>query len=245
MLAMSVFPSPLESFARVYVRESPDATSEECRDQAFETLRALIHGEITADSAAATLRATLGYDQPVQRILQILSVGPDPLPYSAAAGEARPGSQRMPVRPWTECEDHRLIAALHRHGLENWQAVADFVGNGRTRSQCAQRWNRGLNPDIFKGPWSPADEAKLADLVARLGEKAWKKISSHFSNRSDVQCRYHYQLLQRRSPRQARARTVPRPDAGAHLVFEELARPRDDDPFVPSLWMAMGDADQF
>jgi len=28
--------------------------------------------------------------------------------------------------------------------------VASFVGNGRTRAQCAQRWSRGLNPKICK-----------------------------------------------------------------------------------------------
>jgi hypothetical protein len=172
--------------------------------------------------------------------MQILRVTHDPLPFSPSPQDTRPGAQRQRARIWTESEDQRLIAGLHRYGLDNWPAIAEFVGNGRTRSQCAQRWNRGLNPDLCKGPWTGADEDKLESLVARYGEKSWKKVSSHFGNRSDVQCRYHYQQQQRNSLRRY-TRTgqnpYPEPDparmaAEARLVFEEFPEfgfQRDED----------------
>ena len=95
-------------------------------------------------------------------------------------------------------EDQRLLAGVWKFGLNNWPLVARFVGNGRTRNQCSQRWNRGLNPVLFKGPWTEEEDEKLVALVKEFGEKSWKRIASVLGNRSDVQCRYHFQQIQKK-----------------------------------------------
>lgn len=100
--------------------------------------------------------------------------------------------QRRKTRTWSSYEDQRLIAAVSRFGLDNWSHVATFVGNGRTRAQCAQRWNRGLDPRISRDHWSVEEENKLISLIVSKTGKGWTHIASEMGNRSDVQCRYHY-----------------------------------------------------
>ena len=101
-------------------------------------------------------------------------------------------TQRRKTRTWSSFEDQRLIAAVSRFGLDNWSHVASFVGNGRTRAQCAQRWNRGLDPRISRDHWSPEEEQKLLILIENKNGKGWTHIANEMGNRSDVQCRYHY-----------------------------------------------------
>ena len=104
-------------------------------------------------------------------------------------------SQRKKTRSWTEYEDQRLLAGIHKFGTDNWVSVASFVGNGRTRAQCSQRWTRGLDPRISKDKWSLEDEESLMRLVIQYGTKSWTRIAQEIGNRSDVQCRYHYKQM--------------------------------------------------
>jgi hypothetical protein len=104
---------------------------------------------------------------------------------------------RNKTRGWTIDEDNRLFAGIRRYGLESaWSTVAEFVGNGRTRSQCSQRWIRVLDPRISRSDWTDDEDRRLRDLVEVHGEKAWMKVGSLMGDRSDVQCRYRYLQLQ-------------------------------------------------
>jgi hypothetical protein len=98
---------------------------------------------------------------------------------------------------WSQTEDDRLIAGVHKYGLSRWIPVAKFVGNGRTRAQCNQRWNQTLNPQLKKTKWSDDEEKELGKLVCRYGLKSWTRIAHEMVTRSDVQCRYHWLQMQR------------------------------------------------
>lgn len=115
---------------------------------------------------------------------------------------------RKKTRSWTNEEDQRLLMGVHLYGLENWTLVAQFVGNGRTRSMCSQRWIRVLDPKISKNHWSEEEDQQLLQMIKLYGEKSWMKIATKLGNRSDVQCRYHYQQLQRDSKVSAQAQTA-------------------------------------
>lgn len=106
------------------------------------------------------------------------------------------GCRRKRVCPWTPLEDSLLTQAVKLYG-EQWTKISMFVGNGRTRSQCSQRWMRCLNPTISRDAWTPDEDALLLDRVSLEGTKAWAKIATAFPNRTDVQCRYRYYLLQK------------------------------------------------
>lgn len=99
---------------------------------------------------------------------------------------------------WRQEEDILLLAAIHRYGLGDWKSISHFVGNGRTRSQCSQRWGRALDPKIAKIPWSKEEDDNLLKLVQEFGPHTWAKIARNMSSRSDVQCRYRYIQLMKK-----------------------------------------------
>lgn len=106
-------------------------------------------------------------------------------------------SNRRKSHCWTPSEDERLLAGVHRYGIDNWSSVALFVGNSRTRSQCSQRWSRGIDPRLSKNLWTHEEETMLIQLVTVYGNKSWTQIANKLGNRSDVQCRYHYKQIHR------------------------------------------------
>jgi hypothetical protein len=145
-------------------------------------------------SIVKQLSVVIGHEvTSLHRISRILSISPDPLPDPAltATGE---GARKS--NPWSQVEDDRLLAGINKYGLTSWVSVAKFVGGGRSRAQCSQRWNRSLNPFIKKTQWSIVEEARLRELVMRFGFKAWTRIADEIGTRSDIQCRYHWSQMQ-------------------------------------------------
>lgn len=168
-------------------------------DQLAKVLESFLRGNTTFDVAKQFYLHVLGRADPIQHIKEIIQLTDDPIPpndneYSETEEDSHMRKKRS---TWTNYEDQRLIAGIYRYGLDNWPLVADFVGNNRTRAQCAQRWSRGLNPRICKKHWSPEEDAQLISLVKKYGEKSWTKIAQCLGNRSDVQCRYHYRQISR------------------------------------------------
>jgi hypothetical protein len=99
-------------------------------------------------------------------------------------------------------------------------SVAAFVGNSRTKSQCCQRWARGLDPNINKTKWTAEQDANLMMLVAVFGDKAWSRISAEIGNRCDIQCRYRYKQLLKdvRFPELQRRAADPGEDRRNHSI---------------------------
>jgi hypothetical protein len=188
--------SPLLNLARRYaLAASPNLLDSECTE-AVSILERYIKSEISFQSAAALYRAKFRTSAPVDRIREILEVSPESLPSHGCFSTVF----RRKNQQWSPIEDTRLLSAIHRFGTDNWNLVAQFVGNNRTRSQCSQRWQRGLDPRISRSRWTPEEEAKLLQLVEKHGQKSWIRISATLGNRSDVQCRYRYhQILRGRS----------------------------------------------
>jgi hypothetical protein len=176
-----------------YVEASCPEISTADYDTIQFALTRFLRGELTYDECRQHFLATINRDNALVCLQKILSVPSEPIPYhgEATSDDARLSLRRR-TRPWTMSEDQRLLAGIVRFGLDNWQAVAHFVGSGRNRAQCSQRWSRGLNPRISKRSWTAVEDQQLEDLVRQYGEKSWAKIASILGNRSDVQCRYHY-----------------------------------------------------
>jgi hypothetical protein len=52
-----------------------------------------------------------------------------------------------------------------------------------------------------RDPWTKEEEALLLAKAAQLG-KAWKRIASFFTGRSEVSVKSHWQVMQRRTERE-------------------------------------------
>jgi hypothetical protein len=148
---------------------------------------------ISIGDCRASLAPLLTTTSAINRLFAILNCSPNPYPPAPARDRSHCGKKRQ--APWLPPEDNRLLAAIHRFGTQSWPAVASFVGNRRTRAQCAQRWFRGLDPRLSKDAWTPEEDAKLTTLADAGPEKGWTWISRQMGTRSDVQCRYRYVQL--------------------------------------------------
>jgi hypothetical protein len=160
-----------------------------------------VRNEIPLESARQVISEAIGSDEIILRLNEVLTISDVPLPEQHLRESAYLlHNGRKKTHPWTHQEDTRLIAAMHKYSSTEtyfWSSVAQFVGNGRTRSQCSQRWIRVLDPRISKQQWTPEEDDLLLKLVAKYGEKAWMKVSGDLKQRSDVQCRYRYTQLQK------------------------------------------------
>jgi hypothetical protein len=189
----------LVDVAMSYVHASaPHVDDESLLATIREKFVAAIADQAQLNDLATFLEETIGTKQPVDRIAAILQVSEDPPPPPAPEyiGYSLNSPRRRP-KPWSSSEDLRLLAALHRFGLDNWGLVAKFVAGGRIRAQCAQRWARGLDPRISKDVWSKEEEDRLRSLMQKDSSRSWTKISAEMGTRSDVQCRYHFMQMQR------------------------------------------------
>ena len=89
---------------------------------------------------------------------------------------------------WTAEEDTILRRAVHKFNGRNWKKIAEFFED-RTDVQCLHRWQKVLNPELVKGPWTPEEDKKLGDLVDDHGPKKWSEIAKNLPGRIGKQCR--------------------------------------------------------
>lgn len=90
---------------------------------------------------------------------------------------------------WTPPEDEELRNAVAEYGDSNWQLVASTL-EGRTGTQCSNRWKKSLNPMRERvGKWAPDEDKRLKIAVKLFGAKNWNKIARFVPGRTQVQCR--------------------------------------------------------
>lgn len=54
---------------------------------------------------------------------------------------------------WNAAQDEALKQLVSQHNGRNWKTIAAGL-DGKTPTQCLHRWQRVLNPNVVKGPWS-------------------------------------------------------------------------------------------
>eukprot|EP00981_Chlorochromonas_danica_P000368 scaffold90_cov163-Ochromonas_danica.AAC.23 len=85
-------------------------------------------------------------------------------------------------------QDNKLRTAVAALNGKNWKLVANYLP-GKTEVQCLHRWTKVLNPNLTKGPWTPAEDDKVRELVAKFGAKKWSTIAAQLPGRIGKQCR--------------------------------------------------------
>ena len=189
--------SPLYDIASSYLKDECNGNNVASTPLCEEALHDYIDHKINEFTCKQILQNCIGSSNTVDKITAILNVPMKPLTGNEPELESFHMQKRRKAAFWTPIEDQRLLYAMHIYGSDNWIAVAQFVGNHRTKAQCSQRWVRGLDPKVKKEPWTKEEEDELYRLVGIYGVKSWKIISQELKNRSDAQCRYRYNLLEK------------------------------------------------
>ena len=89
---------------------------------------------------------------------------------------------------WTKEEDLKLGQAVTKYDGKNWKKIAESLP-GRTDVQCLHRWQKVLNPNLVKGPWTEEEDRLVLQLVQLFGPQQWTQIAEHLPGRIGKQCR--------------------------------------------------------
>ncbi|KAK7311794.1 hypothetical protein RJT34_10156 [Clitoria ternatea] len=106
----------------------------------------------------------------------------------ALHGRTTGPTRRSTKGQWTPEEDEILRKAVQRFKGKNWKKIAECFKD-RTDVQCLHRWQKVLNPELVKGPWSKEEDETIIDLVNKYGPKKWSTIAQHLPGRIGKQCR--------------------------------------------------------
>jgi len=93
---------------------------------------------------------------------------------------------------WSKEEDDLLNHLCEKYPPHDrdWKLISlSFQEPHRSEYQCQQRWQKVLNPDLIKGPWTKDEDAKVIELVDKYGPKRWSLIAKHLRGRLGKQCR--------------------------------------------------------
>ena len=181
----------IKSTEKISIAKQASQHTKALEDHLINVLKKYIHSVITYSDAYNAFMSTDATTRPLDQIKSILDESLIAQPIVLSEKE----SHSNKVRRWSQREDTRLLAGVFLYGADDWNQISYFVGAGRGRPQCLQRWTRTLNPKILKDVWTEQDDAKLLRAVGQYDKVSWTKIANIMGDRSDVQCRYHYSQL--------------------------------------------------
>ncbi|XP_043696317.1 uncharacterized protein LOC122646781 isoform X1 [Telopea speciosissima] len=110
-------------------------------------------------------------------------------PFQCLSRYQRSLNNHIIKRGWAPEEDAQLCAAVEAFGEGYWQLVASNL-EGRTGTQCSNRWRKTLHPSRkMVGRWTVDEDKRLKVAVMLFGPKSWSKIAKFVPGRTQVQCR--------------------------------------------------------
>ncbi|KAJ4977935.1 hypothetical protein NE237_008715 [Protea cynaroides] len=89
---------------------------------------------------------------------------------------------------WTPQEDETLRKAVQAFKGKCWKKIAEFFPD-RSEVQCLHRWQKVLNPELVKGPWTQEEDDKIIELVSKHGPTKWSVTAKFLPGRIGKQCR--------------------------------------------------------
>ncbi|CAL1278532.1 unnamed protein product [Larinioides sclopetarius] len=108
--------------------------------------------------------------------------------YNSLIMQKFPRNKPVNKARWTKEEDEKLKRLVELYTSEGWSKIASFLPN-RTDVQCQQRWQKVVNPNLVKGPWTKEEDQMVVDLVKKYGPQKWTLIAKQLRGRIGKQCR--------------------------------------------------------
>ncbi|KAL9242834.1 hypothetical protein vseg_016794 [Gypsophila vaccaria] len=107
---------------------------------------------------------------------------------SPLLGRTSGPTRRSSKGGWTEEEDNLLTVVVRKFNSKNWKQIAEHFP-GRTDVQCLHRWQKVVNPELIKGPWTKEEDDCIIELVQKYGCRKWSVIAKSLPGRIGKQCR--------------------------------------------------------
>uniref|UniRef100_A0A0D9WHB0 Uncharacterized protein n=1 Tax=Leersia perrieri TaxID=77586 RepID=A0A0D9WHB0_9ORYZ len=111
-----------------------------------------------------------------------------PADASIFSSRRKSGPVRRAKGGWTPEEDETLRKAVDIYNGKNWKKIAQSCPD-RTEVQCLHRWQKVLNPELIKGPWTQEEDDVIINMVKKHGPKKWSVIARSLNGRIGKQCR--------------------------------------------------------
>ncbi|OHT14123.1 Myb-like DNA-binding domain containing protein [Tritrichomonas foetus] len=201
--ASTASPKPLLEYAVSNLIQQAPALPETIITQCRMILDNFIYGPLTYEECKIKISSIVPNVDIVDEIRRVLSTD-SPARAIHHEEEIEPADNDVVsyrskgrTRLWTKEEDRRLLHAIYIFGLGKWKDICVFVGGGRTRAQCSQRWYRSIDPRISKDRWTSDEDQRLMQSVTVNGDHTWTKVAFDVKTRTDVQCRYRYNQIQK------------------------------------------------
>lgn len=102
--------------------------------------------------------------------------------------ETEDSKGRKQKTKWSPNEDENLRQSYKVNQGKNWKKISDALPD-RSETQCINRWQKVLNPDLHKGAWTKEEDDIVVQMVEKHGPKKWSVIASHLKGRIGKQCR--------------------------------------------------------
>ncbi|KAK9929564.1 hypothetical protein M0R45_026658 [Rubus argutus] len=180
-----------QQLAAMYV---PSRSGEECKARWLNWEDPLINHEpwtVDEDKNILELVQEKGVNDWIDIAAALLvRKGTNRTPFQCLARYQRSLNASILKHEWTKDDDAKLGSAVEAFGEGDWQSVASSL-EGRTGTQCSNRWKKALHPRrTRKGKWTREEDTLLT--VAQMlfgGSKNWNKISQFVPGRTQAQCR--------------------------------------------------------
>lgn len=141
---------------------------------------------MTSDKGKASKKAGDASGQPSTP--QEGKVSNEPQRQRSLNGRTTGPTRRSTKGNWTPEEDDILSRAVQTYNGKNWKKIAECFPD-RTDVQCLHRWQKVLNPELIKGPWSKEEDDIIIEMVQKYGPKKWSTIAQALPGRIGKQCR--------------------------------------------------------
>ncbi|VAH59264.1 hypothetical protein VPH35_043797 [Triticum aestivum] len=141
---------------------------------------------MTSDKGKASKKAGEASGQP--STTHEGKVSNEPQRQRSLNGRTTGPTRRSTKGNWTPEEDDILSRAVQTYNGKNWKKIAECFPD-RTDVQCLHRWQKVLNPELIKGPWSKEEDDIIVEMVKKYGPKKWSTIAQALPGRIGKQCR--------------------------------------------------------
>ena len=90
-----------------------------------------------------------------------------------SGGSSSAGRRSFNRGRWLKDEDDKLRKLVNLYGDSNWNEISKYFQD-RSDIQCQQRWDKVVNPELVKGPWTK--EVSYFDSFGEAGSKRRQKF---------------------------------------------------------------------